>query len=174
MSSISFFTLCITIYIKTSKFFSLYLYILFQIRLVIKAPINEPPLPRRKKCPELAYRHHEFIDHDADRTDSSNITRARVSFYVFFLIHLFRAMQGMCVFLYDIFVLLFVGILYGVTFFRFMCYRSCYLFSCRMCVLRWLNAKAKVRTVRKIFCNIKYEKFWDFTKSERIHQILQL
>ncbi|XP_070503754.1 uncharacterized protein [Chironomus tepperi] len=45
---------------------------------VIKAPINEPPLPRRKKCPELAYRHHEFIvDHDADRTDSSNITRAR-------------------------------------------------------------------------------------------------
>ncbi|KAL7021659.1 hypothetical protein ACKWTF_011978 [Chironomus riparius] len=47
-------------------------------QFVIKAPINEPPLPRRKKCPELAYRHHEFIvDHDADRTDSSNITRAR-------------------------------------------------------------------------------------------------
>lgn len=23
--------------------------------------INEPPLPRRKKCPELAYRSHEFI-----------------------------------------------------------------------------------------------------------------
>ncbi|XP_053596370.1 mucin-5AC isoform X4 [Microplitis demolitor] len=24
-------------------------------------PTLEPPLPRRKKCPELAYRHHEFI-----------------------------------------------------------------------------------------------------------------
>jgi hypothetical protein len=46
---------------------------------VINAPINEPPLPRRKKCPELAYRHHEFIaDSNADRTDS-NVTRARVS-----------------------------------------------------------------------------------------------
>jgi hypothetical protein len=46
---------------------------------VINAPINEPPLPRRKKCPELAYRHHEFIvDSNADRTDSS-VTRARVS-----------------------------------------------------------------------------------------------
>ncbi|CRL06324.1 CLUMA_CG019110, isoform B [Clunio marinus] len=44
---------------------------------IINAPINEPPLPRRKKCPELAYRHHEFIaDSNADRTDS-NVTRAR-------------------------------------------------------------------------------------------------
>ncbi|KAK0162068.1 hypothetical protein PV327_008433 [Microctonus hyperodae] len=25
-------------------------------------PTLEPPLPRRKKCPELAYRHHEFIN----------------------------------------------------------------------------------------------------------------
>jgi hypothetical protein len=49
---------------------------------VINAPINEPPLPRRKKCPELAYRHHEFIaDHSADKVDSS-VTRARVSFGV--------------------------------------------------------------------------------------------
>lgn len=39
-------------------------------------PINEPPLPRRKKNPELAYRSHEFIG-GIDRTDSSN--RARVS-----------------------------------------------------------------------------------------------
>ncbi|XP_055588411.1 serine/arginine repetitive matrix protein 1 isoform X2 [Uranotaenia lowii] len=27
----------------------------------IEASINEPPLPRRKKCPELAYRTHEFL-----------------------------------------------------------------------------------------------------------------
>ncbi|XP_001649035.2 proteoglycan 4 isoform X3 [Aedes aegypti] len=27
----------------------------------IEASINEPPLPRRKKCPELAYRTHEFM-----------------------------------------------------------------------------------------------------------------
>ncbi|XP_074098254.1 uncharacterized protein LOC141526969 isoform X2 [Cotesia typhae] len=26
-----------------------------------EGPTLEPPLPRRKKCPELAYRHHEFI-----------------------------------------------------------------------------------------------------------------
>jgi predicted metalloenzyme YecM len=40
----------------------------------------EPPLPRRKKNPELAYRHHEFIlDSSVDKTDS-NVTRARVSF----------------------------------------------------------------------------------------------
>ncbi|KAG5673605.1 hypothetical protein PVAND_003636 [Polypedilum vanderplanki] len=46
-------------------------------QFVINAPINEPPLPRRKKCPELAYRHHEFIiDSNADKTDSS-MTRAR-------------------------------------------------------------------------------------------------
>ena len=48
----------------------------------IIAPINEPPLPRRKKCPELAYRHHEFIsapDSGVDRVDSANVTRARVS-----------------------------------------------------------------------------------------------
>ena len=49
---------------------------------VINAPINEPPLPRRKKCPELAYRHHEFIaDSSNDQTDS-NVTRARVSLFV--------------------------------------------------------------------------------------------
>ncbi|XP_065074931.1 uncharacterized protein LOC135698743 isoform X10 [Ochlerotatus camptorhynchus] len=27
----------------------------------IEASVNEPPLPRRKKCPELAYRTHEFM-----------------------------------------------------------------------------------------------------------------
>lgn len=48
--------------------------------------INEPPLPRRKKCPELAYRHNEFMaptDNQTsggiDRTDSHHVTRARVS-----------------------------------------------------------------------------------------------
>lgn len=51
----------------------------FDFPTVINAPINEPPLPRRKKCPELAYRHHEFIvDSSNDYTDS-NVTRARVS-----------------------------------------------------------------------------------------------
>ncbi|XP_063704209.1 uncharacterized protein LOC134833718 isoform X2 [Culicoides brevitarsis] len=39
-------------------------------------PINEPPLPRRKKNPELAYRSHEFIG-GIDRTDAAN--RARVT-----------------------------------------------------------------------------------------------
>lgn len=29
--------------------------------LKFTGPTLEPPLPRRKKCPELAYRHHEFI-----------------------------------------------------------------------------------------------------------------
>lgn len=51
----------------------------FDSPTVINAPINEPPLPRRKKCPELAYRHHEFIaDSSHDNTDF-NVTRARVS-----------------------------------------------------------------------------------------------
>ncbi|KAK0096581.1 hypothetical protein PV326_005077 [Microctonus aethiopoides] len=34
-----------------------------------EGPTLEPPLPRRKKCPELAYRHHEFIN----ATDSLGI-----------------------------------------------------------------------------------------------------
>uniref|UniRef100_A0A336M2Z4 Nuclear protein MDM1 n=1 Tax=Culicoides sonorensis TaxID=179676 RepID=A0A336M2Z4_CULSO len=38
-------------------------------------PINEPPLPRRKKNPELAYRSHEFIG-GIDRTDSANRARS--------------------------------------------------------------------------------------------------
>ncbi|CAO1442424.1 unnamed protein product [Diamesa tonsa] len=49
-------------------------------QFAIIAPINEPPLPRRKKCPELAYRHHEFIsapDSGVDRVDSAHVTRAR-------------------------------------------------------------------------------------------------
>lgn len=42
---------------------------------------NEPPLPRRKKCPELAYRHTEFMSCDEpDRNSSNNNNRARVSF----------------------------------------------------------------------------------------------
>lgn len=47
--------------------------------------INEPPLPRRKKCPELAYKTHEFItcDQRAQRSNdlvaSVKSSRARVS-----------------------------------------------------------------------------------------------
>jgi predicted metalloenzyme YecM len=55
---------------------------------VINAPINEPPLPRRKKCPELAYRHNEFIlDSNADHTDSS---RARVRIQLFECLLMFQ------------------------------------------------------------------------------------
>lgn len=54
-------------------------FLLLLFPTVINTTINEPPLPRRKKNPELAYRHHEFIlDSSVDKTDSS-ITRARVS-----------------------------------------------------------------------------------------------
>ncbi|XP_037027406.1 uncharacterized protein LOC119068092 isoform X3 [Bradysia coprophila] len=43
---------------------------------------NEPPLPRRKKCPELAYKTHEFINCDQSastnyRNDNNSINRAR-------------------------------------------------------------------------------------------------
>lgn len=48
------------------------------LNVATSGPINEPPLPRRKKNPELAYRSHEFIG-GIDRTDSAN--RARVSDY---------------------------------------------------------------------------------------------
>ncbi|XP_037925188.1 serine/arginine repetitive matrix protein 2 isoform X2 [Hermetia illucens] len=47
-------------------------------------PINEPPLPRRKKCPELAYRTHDFISGSGNapsatnlRNDNESVTRAR-------------------------------------------------------------------------------------------------
>lgn len=44
-------------------------------------PKLEPALPRRKKHPDLAYRHHEFLVSDGnpigDRGDS-NVDRARV------------------------------------------------------------------------------------------------
>lgn len=44
---------------------------------------NEPPLPRRKKCPELAYRTNEFIPTQepkfSERNDSTTVNRARVS-----------------------------------------------------------------------------------------------
>ncbi|XP_035773672.1 proteoglycan 4-like isoform X1 [Anopheles albimanus] len=51
----------------------------------IEASINEPPLPRRKKCPELAYRTNEFLatraHNDAaaghDRTDTAVATHNR-------------------------------------------------------------------------------------------------
>ncbi|XP_055923247.1 uncharacterized protein LOC129953806 isoform X3 [Eupeodes corollae] len=35
-------------------------------------PTNEPPLPRRKKCPELAYKSHEFIKGSEQTSDSRN------------------------------------------------------------------------------------------------------
>lgn len=43
---------------------------------------NEPPLPRRKKCPELAYKSHEFIigsEYTDGRRDASAHRLARVS-----------------------------------------------------------------------------------------------
>ncbi|XP_053680006.1 mucin-5AC [Anopheles nili] len=50
----------------------------------IEASINEPPLPRRKKCPELAYRTNEFLaargKNDAaghDRPDAGTTTHTR-------------------------------------------------------------------------------------------------
>lgn len=45
-------------------------------------PTNEPPLPRRKKCPELAYKSHEFIigsEYTDARRDASAHRAARVS-----------------------------------------------------------------------------------------------
>ncbi|XP_037925193.1 uncharacterized protein LOC119660590 isoform X7 [Hermetia illucens] len=49
-----------------------------------EGPINEPPLPRRKKCPELAYRTHDFISGSGNapsatnlRNDNESVTRAR-------------------------------------------------------------------------------------------------
>ncbi|XP_055623165.1 enolase-phosphatase E1 isoform X6 [Toxorhynchites rutilus septentrionalis] len=38
----------------------------------IEASINEPPLPRRKKCPELAYRSHEFMSSQANEPPSTH------------------------------------------------------------------------------------------------------
>lgn len=54
-------------------------------------PKLEPALPRRKKHPELAYRHHEFLasnrDSSVDVTESTSTDRARVkytqTFYTF-------------------------------------------------------------------------------------------
>ncbi|KAH8369383.1 hypothetical protein KR009_009243, partial [Drosophila setifemur] len=43
-------------------------------------PTNEPPLPRRKKCPELAYKSHEFIigsEYTDARRDASSHRLAR-------------------------------------------------------------------------------------------------
>uniref|UniRef100_A0A182ILU6 Nuclear protein MDM1 n=1 Tax=Anopheles atroparvus TaxID=41427 RepID=A0A182ILU6_ANOAO len=56
----------------------------FSLRWASLASINEPPLPRRKKCPELAYRTNEFLAsraHNAaaghDRIDSGAATHTR-------------------------------------------------------------------------------------------------
>ncbi|XP_037027404.1 uncharacterized protein LOC119068092 isoform X1 [Bradysia coprophila] len=48
----------------------------------VEGTCNEPPLPRRKKCPELAYKTHEFINCDQSastnyRNDNNSINRAR-------------------------------------------------------------------------------------------------
>lgn len=51
----------------------------------LTGPTNEPPLPRRKKCPELAYKSHEFIigsEYTDARRDASAHRSARVSTYV--------------------------------------------------------------------------------------------
>lgn len=56
--------------------------------------INEPPLPRRKKCPELAYKTHEFITCDQNAHRSNDLvasvknSRARVSVKSFLLLYL--------------------------------------------------------------------------------------
>lgn len=39
---------------------------------------NEPPLPRRKKCPELAYKSHEFII-GSEYTDARNNAANRMA-----------------------------------------------------------------------------------------------
>ncbi|XP_037809731.1 uncharacterized protein LOC119602340 isoform X9 [Lucilia sericata] len=41
-------------------------------------PTNEPPLPRRKKCPELAYKSHEFII-GSEYTDARNNAANRMA-----------------------------------------------------------------------------------------------
>lgn len=61
---------------------------IFTLAITLLASINEPPLPRRKKCPELAYRTNEFlaargkneaIGHDRTDAGATTHTRARVS-----------------------------------------------------------------------------------------------
>lgn len=41
-------------------------------------PKLEPALPRRKKHPDLAYRHHEFLVADGGKGDFNSTDRARV------------------------------------------------------------------------------------------------
>lgn len=52
------------------------------IQTIYIGVINEPPLPRRKKCPELAYRTHEFITRETRTKNDINAStyngRARV------------------------------------------------------------------------------------------------
>lgn len=55
--------------------------------IIFLGTCNEPPLPRRKKCPELAYKTHEFINCDQSastnyRNDSNSINRARVRHFI--------------------------------------------------------------------------------------------
>lgn len=50
-------------------------------------PKLEPALPRRKKHPDLAYRHHEFLISDGTTHDgpgTSNLERARVKLHEYF------------------------------------------------------------------------------------------
>lgn len=53
----------------------------FDFVMTLLGTINEPPLPRRKKCPELAYRTHEFLTCESknDLNASTFSNRARVS-----------------------------------------------------------------------------------------------
>ena len=59
---------------------------------IITGPTLEPPLPRRKKCPELAYRTHTFAPTDKigiDAVDSNVVAdKIRVSFFPFLLVKL--------------------------------------------------------------------------------------
>lgn len=68
------------------------------ISVQLAGPTNEPPLPRRKKCPELAYKSHEFIigsEYTDARRDASAHRSARVS-----KVHLY-----ICIYKYSIYFL---------------------------------------------------------------------
>lgn len=50
---------------------------------MFSAPKQEPVMPRRKKYPDLAYRHHEFLISDGVHEKEGVDSRARVSFNTF-------------------------------------------------------------------------------------------
>lgn len=59
-------------------------------------PTLEPPLPRRKKCPELAYRTHEFITAaDGGGIDAvdSNVVADKVRVRITSLLMIFRLIE---------------------------------------------------------------------------------